>query len=212
MSTTETQRLPETKRRRLEPDERRGQILDCAIRMFGERPYAAVSTSDLAKEAGVARGLINHYFGTKRDLYLVVVRKMVKLPDDDRTELPAGSLRGRIEAMITWLLDNIEEHGRTWVVAVGAEGVGDDPEVQRILDEADEVAAERVLQLLGLAGSEQADELRAMTRAYGGLVKAAGREWIARGSLTRDQVHLLLSDAAMTLFSVTAAKVSGPAQ
>ena len=189
------------RRRRLEPDERREQILDCAIRMFGDRPYSAVSTSDLAREAGVARGLINHYFGTKRDLYLVVVRKMVTLPQLESVPRPARSLRERIDAMIAGLLDNVAQHGRTWVVAVGAEGVGDDPEVQRILDEADEQAAERVLLLLGLDDAPNVDELRALTRAYGGMVKAAGREWLSRGTLSRQQVHRLLADAAVTLYA-----------
>ena len=34
--------------RRLEPDERREQIFTCAAELFGERPYAAVSTADIA--------------------------------------------------------------------------------------------------------------------------------------------------------------------
>ena len=41
---------------RLEHDERRQQILACARKLFSERNYAAVSTSDIAREAGVARG------------------------------------------------------------------------------------------------------------------------------------------------------------
>ena len=78
-------------RRRLDPDERRAQILGRAIEMFGERPYAAVSTAELAQRAGVARGLINHYFGNKRDLYLAVVRRMVTLPKPDNMVLPTGT-------------------------------------------------------------------------------------------------------------------------
>ena len=62
------------RRRRLEPDARREQILSVAVRLFGERGYAAVSTGDVAAGAGVARGLVNHYFGTKKELYLEVVR------------------------------------------------------------------------------------------------------------------------------------------
>jgi AcrR family transcriptional regulator len=54
------------RRRRLEPDARREQILSVAIRLFGSKPYAEVSTTDVARDAGVARGLVNHYFGTKR--------------------------------------------------------------------------------------------------------------------------------------------------
>lgn len=192
-----------SRRRRLEPDERRAQILACAIDMFGERPYAAVSTAELAQRAGVARGLINHYFGNKRDLYLAVVRRMVTLPRPETMTAPSGSTRERVDASVCWLLDTIGEHGHTWVKVTGHEGVGDDPEVQRILDEADTAAADRMVHMMGLEGSLHSDELRALVRCYGGLVKAAGREWIVRGSLSREQVHDLLADMLLTLATQT---------
>ncbi|MBF6331290.1 TetR/AcrR family transcriptional regulator [Nocardia transvalensis] len=198
---------PSARRRRLEPDERRAQILECAIEMFGERPYAAVSTAELAQRAGVARGLINHYFGNKRDLYLAVVRRMVTLPRPDHMVVPTGTTRERVDASVSWLLNTIGEHGSTWVKVTGHEGIGDDPEVQRILDEADDAAADRLLQMVGLSGSKHSAELRALVRAYGGLVKAAGREWITRGSLTRDQVHHLLADMLLTLVTKSFPKV-----
>lgn len=195
------------RRRRLEPDERRAQILACAIDMFGERPYAAVSTAELAQRAGVARGLINHYFGNKRDLYLAVVRRMVTLPRLDSMVVPTGTDRERVDASVRWLLDTISEHGSTWVKVTSHEGVGDDPDVQQILDQADDVAAERMLLMIGRADSARGAELRAMVRAYGGLVKVAGREWITRGTLTRTQVHELLADMLLTLVSQTMPKV-----
>ncbi|MBF6077315.1 TetR/AcrR family transcriptional regulator [Nocardia beijingensis] len=195
------------RRRRLEPDERRAQILACAIEMFGERPYAAVSTAELAQRAGVARGLINHYFGNKRDLYLAVVRRMVTLPKLDNMVVPTGSWRERVDASVRWLLDTIAEHGSTWVKVTSHEGVGDDPEVQQILDAADDAAAERLLLMVGLADSAHDAELRAMVRAYGGLVKVAGREWITRGTLTRAQVHELLCDMLLTLVTESLPKV-----
>ncbi|WP_040778071.1 TetR/AcrR family transcriptional regulator [Nocardia pneumoniae] len=198
---------PLPRRRRLEPDERRAQILACAIDMFGERPYAAVSTAELAQRAGVARGLINHYFGNKRDLYLAVVRRMVTLPKLDNMVVPTGSARERVDASVHWLLDTIAEHGSTWVKVTSHEGVGDDPEVQQILDAADDAAAERLLLMVGLADSAHGAELRAMVRAYGGLVKVAGREWITRGTLTREQVHELLSDMLLTLVTESLPKV-----
>ncbi|MDV6011250.1 helix-turn-helix domain-containing protein [Haloechinothrix sp. LS1_15] len=179
--------------RRLEPDERREQILTCAIRLFGERPYAAVSTSDVAREAGVARGLINHYFGSKRGLYLEVVRRMVMVSDHNLPR-PEGSMRQKVESVVDWLLEAISAHGKTWVAVIGAEGVGDDPEVERILAEADERAAEYVVQVVGPGDIEShGEELRALIRAFGGMVKAAGREWITKQTLTREQVHLVLS-------------------
>src|SRR5690348_5061063 len=71
---------PAPRWQRLDHDERRRQILACARRLFSERNYASVSTADIAGEAGVARGLLHHYFGTKRDLYLEVVRSLMRTP------------------------------------------------------------------------------------------------------------------------------------
>jgi AcrR family transcriptional regulator len=185
------------RRRRLEPDARREQILDCAVRLFGERPYAAVSTTDIAREAGVARGLLNHYFGTKRDLYLAVVRAMVVLPELDDVEAVTGPLKKRVQRSVDWFLDTVSAHAKTFVAVTGAEGVGDDPEIERILAQADDAAARKVLETVGL--SADVPEHRAVIRAYGGLVKAAVREWIRGETLTRVQVQLLLSQALITI-------------
>src|SRR5690606_33424180 len=68
------------KRTRLESDERRRQILDAARALLATRPYNEVSMADLAEAAGVARGLLHHYFGSKRDLYLAIVRDTVRVP------------------------------------------------------------------------------------------------------------------------------------
>ncbi|WP_034268272.1 TetR/AcrR family transcriptional regulator [Haloechinothrix halophila] len=190
--------------RRLEPDQRREQILDCAIRLFGERPYAEVSTTDIAREAGVARGLINHYFGSKRGLYLEVVRRMVTVPIADRSAVPDGSLAERVEFSVDWLLDVISARGKTWVAVLGTEGVGNDPEVERILAEADEMAAENLVRTVGMRDAEPAGaELRALVRAFGGMVKAAGREWITHGTLTREQVQLVLTEQLTALLGET---------
>ncbi|GAA5128964.1 TetR/AcrR family transcriptional regulator [Haloechinothrix salitolerans] len=190
--------------RRLEPDQRREQILDCAIRLFGERPYAEVSTTDIAREAGVARGLINHYFGSKRGLYLEVVRRMVTVPVADRSAVPDGSLAERVEFSVDWLLDVISARGKTWVAVLGTEGVGNDPEVERILAEADEMAAENLVRTVGMRDVEPAGaELRAIVRAFGGMVKAAGREWITHGTLTREQVQLVLTEQLTALLGET---------
>ena len=183
-------------RRRLEPDARREQLLACAVRLFGERPYAQVSTTDLAREAGIARGLLHHYFGTKRDLYLEVVRQMVALPASEELVL-TGTLRQRVALGVDWFLDSAGVHGQTFLAVTGAGGIGDDPEVERILDEADDLAARRVLEVVGLAGDDA--KQRAVLRAYGGLAKAAVREWQRNRALTRDEVHLLLSRALLAV-------------
>ena len=62
-------------RQRLAPAQRRQQIIDAARVLYSDRAYDDVSTSELAEAAGVARGLINHYFGDKRELFLAVMRE-----------------------------------------------------------------------------------------------------------------------------------------
>jgi AcrR family transcriptional regulator len=183
--------------RRLEPDERREQILACAMRLFGERPYAAVSTTELAAQAGVARGLINHYFGTKRDLYLEVVHRMVTIPRFAVERLPDGPLEDRVTAAVDWFLDGVARNSRAWLAATGE--VGRDPEVERILAEADETAADRVLEATGLGAAATRRELRAMVRSYGGMVRSAAREWLVREDLTREQVLIVLSATLVAL-------------
>ena len=198
-------------RRRLEPDVRRGEILACAVRLFGERPYAEVSTTDIALAAGVARGLLNHYFGTKKDLYLEVIRVMVTIPEVALERLPAGDLRTRVDASVAWFLDVVSRHSTSWLAAVNAGGVGRDADVDRVLAEAEDVAADRVLAAVGLADvAEHREELRGMIRAYLGLAKATATEWLRRDVLTRDEVHLLLATTLLAIVEQVFPAVTGP--
>ncbi|RSM68485.1 TetR/AcrR family transcriptional regulator [Actinoplanes sp. ATCC 53533] len=187
-------------RRRLEPDIRRGQILACAVRLFGERPYAEVSTTDIARAAGVARGLINHYFGTKKDLYLEVIRVMLTIPEVAVQSLPEGDLRTRVDSSVAWFLDAVSRHSSSWLAAVNAAGTGRDADMERVLAQAEDTAADYVLITVGLADvTEHREELRGMIRAYVGLATATAKEWLNRDALTRAQVHLLLATTLLTI-------------
>jgi AcrR family transcriptional regulator len=181
---------------RLERDERREQILACARRLFSERSYATVSTSEIAAEAGVARGLLHHYFGTKRELYLEVVRSLVRTPANPipRTDEDSNlSLEEVIAEGADRWLRMVERNKGTWLAAIGAQGLGHDPEVEAILDEARERAATRLIAALGDVGPDgPPDSLRAIVRAYAGMVEAASVEWLGRRRLTRAEAHALL--------------------
>jgi TetR/AcrR family fatty acid metabolism transcriptional regulator len=52
--------------------ERRRQILDAAVRVFAEKGHEAIRIQDVADQAGVAYGLVYHYFGTKDALLKTV--------------------------------------------------------------------------------------------------------------------------------------------
>lgn len=186
--------------RRLGPDQRREEILACAQRLFAEKPYGEVSTTEIARAAGVARGLLNHYFGTKRDLYLEVVRQAATVPEIAVAQLPDGTLEERIDAAVTWFLDSLDQQGASWINATGAQGLGRDPDLEKILLRAENDSVDRVLEAIGMADvTGRRRELRAFIRTYGQLARAAGREWLVKGTLTRDQVHTLLCECLLTI-------------
>jgi len=58
--------------RRREPEEKRARLLEAARRLFAERGYAATTTADLARAAGMAEGTVFHHFGSKDALLAAV--------------------------------------------------------------------------------------------------------------------------------------------
>lgn len=90
--------------------ERRGEILEAALRIFTRKGYSATKMSDIAREAGVSYGLVYHYFGSKNRVYAelvghaidslgrVIRRAAAEAPD------PAGQLR----LMTARVLDSVE--------------------------------------------------------------------------------------------------------
>lgn len=192
---------PTPRWQRLEHDERRRQILTCARRLFSERTYPSVSTSEIAREAGVARGLLHHYFGTKRELYLEVVRSLVRMPSNPvPLQSPGHGIEVVIEGSVDRWLTMLERNRGTWLAAIGARGLGRDAEVEAILDQAREQAADRLIEALQTDAAAQApDELRALIRAYAGYAEAAGIEWLKRGRLSREQLKVLLVQGFLSM-------------
>ena len=86
-----------------------------------------------------------------------------------------------------------------------------DQQVAQILDEADDLAAERVLDATAFE-THRGDRRIATSavRAFGGMVKAAGPEWLVRGTLTRDQVETLLTDVLVTVLSTARSLDNAP--
>lgn len=65
-------------RTRLSPEARRAQLLELGARLFATRSVEEISIDVLAEEAGISRGLIYHYFGSKQDFRLAVIRHAVE--------------------------------------------------------------------------------------------------------------------------------------
>ena len=52
-----------------EPEVRKQEILDTALKLFGENGYEKTSITDIAKAIGVAQGLCYRYFPSKEVLF-----------------------------------------------------------------------------------------------------------------------------------------------
>lgn len=56
------------------PAERRREILDAAVQVFGEHGFDCATIADVARQAGVSAGTVVHYFGSKGDLFEEALR------------------------------------------------------------------------------------------------------------------------------------------
>jgi len=68
--------MPKPRFRRRKED-RPQEITDAALTAFAEKGYAATRVDDVAKRAGVSKGLLYLYFKTKEDLFKAVIRSFV---------------------------------------------------------------------------------------------------------------------------------------
>ncbi|WP_062518324.1 TetR/AcrR family transcriptional regulator [Demequina gelatinilytica] len=72
----------------------RGDILAAAAAVFGDKGYAASSLREIARAAAVDPALVRHYFGTKQDLFVAVMRPLES--DDARVADLASLPRDRL--------------------------------------------------------------------------------------------------------------------
>jgi AcrR family transcriptional regulator len=92
--------------------DRRRTILDAAVRAFAAKGYHACRVGDIAEEAGVAYGLVYHYFPSKEAVLEAVFREtwgalLVALREVEAREEPAAEKVRRVAAIVlgSWRSD-----------------------------------------------------------------------------------------------------------
>jgi len=92
--------------------EKRRQILDAAVRAFARKGYHACRVSEIAEEAGVAYGLVYHYFGSKEELLETIFRDtwaqmLARVREVQEEGGPAGEQVRKVTALLlrTWRRD-----------------------------------------------------------------------------------------------------------
>lgn len=88
--------------------DRRRAILDAAIRVFARRGFHACRVSDIADEAGVAYGLVYHYFGSKDSVLDTLFLErwdvmLAMISEIDATDAPA---REKLHAIASFIVDS----------------------------------------------------------------------------------------------------------
>jgi TetR/AcrR family fatty acid metabolism transcriptional regulator len=78
--------------------DRRRDLLDAAVRVFARKGFHASRVGDIAEEAGVAHGLLYHYFRSKEEVLETIFREVWELlaADTDRIEHADVPLREQL--------------------------------------------------------------------------------------------------------------------
>ena len=144
---------------RSQPAARKEAILEAGVAIFGSVPYDEVSIDDIASRAGVAHGLVFHYFASKKGLYLAVLEQTAA--DLRQVHTPPGeqwSPRRRARAIIRAHLDYIEAHPES-LLAFFRGGIGADPEARQIIEHSRREGIQQLLDVLQLTKPSLAVQL-----------------------------------------------------
>jgi AcrR family transcriptional regulator len=184
------------RRVRLDADDRRDQILAAAHRLFAERPYSEVSTTDLAVAAGTTRTNLHYYFRTKRELFLEVLRQFGQLPAPPAPSRDRFGAEHEVNRLFARWLDVLEASPHPILTLVKAAVPGADPDVEELLQSGQRAWQDRLIAVLDVVDD---GATRAAVRSFQGLVSVAVIEWLERGSMRKDQVHRLLTDSLLAI-------------
>ncbi len=118
------QQYQPAKRTRLRGEERRALMLHSAKRVFARSTYAEASTGELARESGVTEPMLYKHFGSKKGLFLAVLREF----GAQFLDLLQEHVSRRAEQDVLDALAHIVDDYRAAIKA--------DPETQRVLFQA----------------------------------------------------------------------------
>jgi AcrR family transcriptional regulator len=189
---------------RLQTDERRRQLLDAGARVFTERSYEDASMADVARAAGISKGLLYHYFPSKRDLFVATLEaaaeELRELTQPDPALPVAEQLVAALDAYLRW----IEEHADSYTQLLESAAGSDD--VRSYMAQMRAGTVERMLE--GVVRSGDPAAVRTALHGFLWFIDGACLDWLANRDLSRDQLRDLLVTAFVG--AVGAAAQAGP--
>jgi AcrR family transcriptional regulator len=188
--------MAEASHTRMSTDARREQLLRVGIELFDQRGHDEVSIEEIAAAAGVSKGLLYHYFPTKRDFVLAALsRGREQLGERlalDADQAPPAQFDLNLDAF----LDDVEEHATAYTAIFRRGGAGD----ARISAEIDAGRAAFMEMLLdGLShwedapvSTERTPEMEAAVQGWLFFVEGAVLRWLEHERFDRARLRELL--------------------
>lgn len=182
----ESEQRRSTTRTRLSVDERRSQLLELGLELFGSRLYKDISIDDIASSAGISKGLLYHYFPSKRAFYLATLTAATAILKqsiyETESNLPPID---RLKAGLHAYLDFCEEYGEAYRTLIRSI-VWSDGEVREIIDGARHEIVDRVYRDLRLR--RESEIFRFAMHTWIGHVEFTSLEWLGRTEPSREVV------------------------
>ena len=174
---------------RLNVDERRRQLLEEGARLFATHSYADLSMARIAREAGISKALLYHYFPSKQNFFVATLQQgaeeIARRTEPDPGLPPFEALAGSLEGYLGWVDDNEVAYRRLM------EGAGSVPEVKDLVDGIRDATSARILAGIG-AGDPPPPRLRAAARAWLWFMDGAILDWLEHRDMTRAELRDLL--------------------
>ncbi|NIL74171.1 MULTISPECIES: TetR/AcrR family transcriptional regulator [Rhodococcus] len=175
------------KRTRMSPEERRAQLISLGTEMLSERPLEQVSVEDIADQAGVSRGLLFHYFSSKQDFHLAIVREasreMLERTAPDTSLEPYEILRDSIANYVDYVTENRE----TFISLLRGSATGD-PDMRAVFEETRSAMAERTVANLHKLDVDANPTTELAVRGWIAFVEEATISWLQDPKITRDEL------------------------
>ena len=190
------------KSRKERAQETHDRLITTAVSLFSERHYEEVSVSDIARNAGVAHGVIFHHFGNKRGIYLAAMERAARKLDMLERIQPGLPLGQQLLQLLTYHLEFLSTHeGLALRLVLG--GRGSDPEAWELFEQGRWRIVEWWCEQLGL--DPQSPAVRMIMRANIGAMDEATVYWLNAGRpyAVETMAHALADMAARGLSSIT---------
>ena len=187
---------------RMQVDERRRQLLELGAQLFATHSFGELSMARIAREAGISKALLYHYFPSKQDFFVATLQQgaqeIARRTEPDPNLPPLEALAASLDAFLAWIEENETAYRKLM------ESVGSVPEVQALIDDIRDATSARILDGLG-AGDPPPPKMRAAARGWLWFMDGAILDWLEHRDMSRTELRdFLLGSLAGSLMAAGA--------